>query len=31
MAVRHWLMKSEADVYSIDDLERDGHTSGRRR
>lgn len=26
MAVRYWLMKSEADVYSIDDLERDGRT-----
>lgn len=24
--VRHWLMKSEPDVYSIDDLQRDGHT-----
>jgi predicted RNA-binding protein with PUA-like domain len=23
---RHWLMKSEEDVYSIDDLERDGKT-----
>lgn len=23
---RHWLMKSEADVYGIDDLERDGTT-----
>ncbi len=23
---RCWLMKSEPDVYSIDDLERDGHT-----
>lgn len=23
---RHWLMKSEQDVYSIDDLERDGRT-----
>ena len=26
MAKRYWLMKSEADVYSIDDLERDGST-----
>lgn len=26
MAVSHWLMKSEPDVYSIDDLERDGRT-----
>jgi predicted RNA-binding protein with PUA-like domain len=25
-AVRHWLMKSEPDVYSIDDLARDGST-----
>lgn len=24
---RYWLMKSEPDVYSIDDLERDGTTS----
>lgn len=24
--VQHWLMKSEPDVYSIDDLERDGTT-----
>lgn len=24
---RHWLMKSEPDSYSIDDLERDGRTS----
>tara|TARA_B100000745_G_scaffold269994_1_gene196707 strand:+ start:92 stop:553 length:462 start_codon:yes stop_codon:yes gene_type:complete len=24
---RYWLMKSEPDVYSIDDLERDGSTS----
>lgn len=23
---QYWLMKSEPDVYSIDDLERDGHT-----
>lgn len=23
---KHWLMKSEPDVYSIDDLERDGRT-----
>jgi predicted RNA-binding protein with PUA-like domain len=23
---RHWLMKSEPDVYSIDDLKRDGRT-----
>ena len=23
---KHWLMKSEPDVYSIDDLERDGKT-----
>lgn len=27
MAKRYWLMKSEPDVYSIDDLERDGSTS----
>ena len=27
MAKRYWLMKSEPDVYSIDDLERDGRTS----
>ncbi len=26
MAKHYWLMKSEADVYSIDDLERDGRT-----
>ncbi len=26
MAKNYWLMKSEADVYSIDDLERDGRT-----
>lgn len=26
MPVRHWLMKSEPDVYSIDDLARDGRT-----
>lgn len=26
MAVSYWLMKSEPDVYSIDDLERDGTT-----
>lgn len=26
MAKRYWLMKSEEDVYSIDDLERDGST-----
>lgn len=26
MARRYWLMKSEPEVYSIDDLERDGHT-----
>lgn len=26
MALRYWLMKSEADVYSIDDLQRDGRT-----
>ncbi len=26
MATQYWLMKSEADVYSIDDLERDGRT-----
>lgn len=26
MATKYWLMKSEADVYSIDDLERDGST-----
>ncbi|HJQ93456.1 MAG TPA: EVE domain-containing protein, partial [Candidatus Thermoplasmatota archaeon] len=24
--MRHWLMKSEPEVYSIDDLERDGKT-----
>jgi predicted RNA-binding protein with PUA-like domain len=24
--IRHWLMKSEPDVYSIDDLKRDGKT-----
>ncbi len=24
--VRHWLVKSEPDVFSIDDLERDGRT-----
>ncbi len=27
MKTRHWLMKSEPDVYSIDDLSRDGHTT----
>ena len=27
MAKKHWLMKSEPDVYSIDDLARDGSTS----
>lgn len=27
MAKRYWLMKTEPDVYSIDDLERDGRTS----
>jgi predicted RNA-binding protein with PUA-like domain len=27
MARKHWLMKSEPEVYSIDDLERDGKTS----
>lgn len=27
MAKRYWLMKSEPDVYSIDDLEREGSTS----
>lgn len=27
MTKRYWLMKSEPDVYSIDDLERDGSTS----
>jgi len=27
MAKQYWLMKSEPDVYSIDDLERDGSTS----
>lgn len=27
MARRSWLMKTEPDVYSIDDLERDGSTS----
>ena len=26
MATKYWLMKSEADVYSIDDLKRDGTT-----
>ncbi|HET9949909.1 MAG TPA: EVE domain-containing protein [Longimicrobiales bacterium] len=26
MAKRYWLVKSEPDVYSIDDLERDGST-----
>jgi predicted RNA-binding protein with PUA-like domain len=26
MAKQYWLMKSEADTYSIDDLERDGAT-----
>ena len=26
MATQYWLMKSEADVYSIDDLARDGRT-----
>lgn len=26
MATKYWLMKSEADVYSIDDLENDGRT-----
>ena len=26
MARRYWLMKSEPDAYSIDDLERDGQT-----
>ena len=26
-ATKHWLMKSEPDVYSIDDLERDGSES----
>ena len=26
MARRYWLMKSEPDVFSIDDLERDGRT-----
>lgn len=26
MAKQYWLMKSEEDVYSIDDLERDGST-----
>ena len=26
MARKYWLMKSEPDVYSIDDLERDGKT-----
>lgn len=26
MATQYWLMKSEADVYSIDDLARDGKT-----
>jgi len=27
MSKQYWLMKSEPDVYSIDDLERDGSTS----
>ena len=27
MATRHWLMKCEPSVYTIDDLERDGQTS----
>lgn len=27
MAKQYWLMKSEPDTYSIDDLERDGSTS----
>jgi predicted RNA-binding protein with PUA-like domain len=27
MAKRYWLMKSEPEVYSIDDLERDGSTA----
>lgn len=27
MAKQYWLMKSEPDVFSIDDLERDGSTS----
>jgi predicted RNA-binding protein with PUA-like domain len=27
MAKRYWLVKSEPDVYSIDDLERDGSTT----
>ncbi len=27
MAKQYWLMKSEPDVYSIEDLERDGSTS----
>ncbi|MGE0158416.1 MAG: EVE domain-containing protein [Gemmatimonadales bacterium] len=27
MPKRYWLMKSEPDVYSIDDLERDGSTA----
>jgi len=26
MAAQYWLMKSEPDVYSLDDLERDGST-----
>jgi predicted RNA-binding protein with PUA-like domain len=26
MATQYWLMKSEADVYSIDDLKKDGRT-----
>ena len=26
MATRHWLIKSEPSVYSIEDLERDGKT-----
>lgn len=27
MAKRYWLVKSEPDVYSLDDLERDGSTA----
>lgn len=27
MAMKHWLVKTEPDVYSIDDLQRDGETA----
>lgn len=27
MAMRHWLVKTEPEVYSIDDLQRDGSTA----